>query len=589
MSAGPGDDVRAATRLGLKALLQAARPDWKDKDLVVVQWKLAKAGITSVHKLAAALRDAADQDLNERLRAIEQKAFRSETLQALRRVTGCFECHVVGSVSARALEYCQVSSPVFRALGVGQQNGISLTDSAWSMPELDLRPKAAEAPFQSMADVRVGSHVRVLADEAALLQACQDAVLPLTPGMHKNLDASAGERALVLATDQADMCVLCRVPSVGDEWFPLGALTASAAASAHLDKPTGALPTHASRPRLRRTLLAETPTPARAKRESPALPKAAKSALPPASARAREPSAEPPACTVAKGPGTITPPPVAAAPTVSAVSEEVHCRREHDEFEGLDAAEQLVLRLEQCTFSSGVQASDLEVGAEVGALNAGRPAGGALARMDAGVQADSVPGKQPPLRARQRARPQAPGCASPTWKRLVAIWRRRRGRRQSGLPANGGPAAAARATAMASPATAAADQLGSSSFRTTVPQPARRAHELPAPRWQLRPSVGTWLLAPCPLRPAGRPAASPEQAVPLQQREPQSAAPTLPSVAPRLETWLASKVAAEARLRASFLRPSSAVVAQAARVLQAAASEDEKPRSCCFKWAFSGL
>lgn len=67
----------------LRELLQAARPDWRCKDVEAVEGKLARAGITCVPELTLALRD---RSLNKTLEKNGEKRFASDTLRALRTV-----------------------------------------------------------------------------------------------------------------------------------------------------------------------------------------------------------------------------------------------------------------------------------------------------------------------------------------------------------------------------------------------------------------------------------------------------------------------------------------------------------------------
>jgi len=70
--------------LSLSAFIGAARPDLKPTQLTVVEEKLGKVGVTSVQELAHALRGRNERSLNNRLRAVGEKCFTSETLSALR-------------------------------------------------------------------------------------------------------------------------------------------------------------------------------------------------------------------------------------------------------------------------------------------------------------------------------------------------------------------------------------------------------------------------------------------------------------------------------------------------------------------------
>ncbi|CAE7027112.1 Spag6 [Symbiodinium natans] len=70
--------------LSLAAFIGAAKPDLKPTQLVVVEEKLGKVGVTNVQELAHALRGRNERSLNNRLRAVGEKCFTSETLSALR-------------------------------------------------------------------------------------------------------------------------------------------------------------------------------------------------------------------------------------------------------------------------------------------------------------------------------------------------------------------------------------------------------------------------------------------------------------------------------------------------------------------------
>ncbi|CAJ1406544.1 unnamed protein product [Effrenium voratum] len=74
-----------AESFSLASFLQAARPDWKDSQLAAVEEKLEKVGVTDVLELVRSLRGRSDQRLNNRLKAVGEKCFTSETLSALRR------------------------------------------------------------------------------------------------------------------------------------------------------------------------------------------------------------------------------------------------------------------------------------------------------------------------------------------------------------------------------------------------------------------------------------------------------------------------------------------------------------------------
>eukprot|EP00440_Ansanella_granifera_P032037 gb/GFBE01034773.1/.p1 GENE.gb/GFBE01034773.1/~~gb/GFBE01034773.1/.p1 ORF type:complete len:339 (+),score=81.02 gb/GFBE01034773.1/:1-1017(+) len=71
--------------LSLASFLQAARPDWKPHQLEAVEDKLEKVGVRDVLELVHALRGRSEKALNNRLRAVGEKCFTSETLSALRR------------------------------------------------------------------------------------------------------------------------------------------------------------------------------------------------------------------------------------------------------------------------------------------------------------------------------------------------------------------------------------------------------------------------------------------------------------------------------------------------------------------------
>ena len=69
--------VQAAS---LRAVLSEARPSWSEKDLLAVEEKLSKIGVSTAEQLAELLAEG----LNKRLLKAGQKAFNSETLAALR-------------------------------------------------------------------------------------------------------------------------------------------------------------------------------------------------------------------------------------------------------------------------------------------------------------------------------------------------------------------------------------------------------------------------------------------------------------------------------------------------------------------------
>ncbi|CAE7436006.1 Spag6 [Symbiodinium pilosum] len=73
-----------AVDLSLSSFIGAAKPDLKPTQLTVVEEKLGKVGVRNVEELAHALRGRNERSLNNRLRAVGEKCFTSETLSALR-------------------------------------------------------------------------------------------------------------------------------------------------------------------------------------------------------------------------------------------------------------------------------------------------------------------------------------------------------------------------------------------------------------------------------------------------------------------------------------------------------------------------
>jgi len=69
----------------LSSFLKAARPEWTVTQLAAVEEKLEKVGIHDVLELIQSLRGPSEQRLNNRLKAVGEKCFTSETLSALRR------------------------------------------------------------------------------------------------------------------------------------------------------------------------------------------------------------------------------------------------------------------------------------------------------------------------------------------------------------------------------------------------------------------------------------------------------------------------------------------------------------------------
>lgn len=65
--------------------LKTARPEWTATQLAAVEEKLEKVGIRDVLELIQSLRGRSEQRLNNRLKAVGEKCFTSETLTALRR------------------------------------------------------------------------------------------------------------------------------------------------------------------------------------------------------------------------------------------------------------------------------------------------------------------------------------------------------------------------------------------------------------------------------------------------------------------------------------------------------------------------
>ncbi|CAE8631665.1 unnamed protein product [Polarella glacialis] len=70
------------TDRSLVDFLKASRPLWKQPQLEAVEKKLQKVGVRSLLELVIALRGAADQSLNNRLLAVGERCFTSETLTA---------------------------------------------------------------------------------------------------------------------------------------------------------------------------------------------------------------------------------------------------------------------------------------------------------------------------------------------------------------------------------------------------------------------------------------------------------------------------------------------------------------------------
>mmetsp|Transcript_39671 Transcript_39671/g.114501 ORF Transcript_39671/g.114501 Transcript_39671/m.114501 type:complete len:602 (-) Transcript_39671:290-2095(-) len=68
----------------LREFLQAAKPEWKGKDINAVLEKLVKADIQSTSEMLLALRGKGRRHLNGRLKAVGEKTFGTETLQKLR-------------------------------------------------------------------------------------------------------------------------------------------------------------------------------------------------------------------------------------------------------------------------------------------------------------------------------------------------------------------------------------------------------------------------------------------------------------------------------------------------------------------------
>eukprot|EP00931_Biecheleriopsis_adriatica_P025714 TRINITY_DN15712_c0_g1_i5.p1 TRINITY_DN15712_c0_g1~~TRINITY_DN15712_c0_g1_i5.p1 ORF type:complete len:338 (-),score=89.79 TRINITY_DN15712_c0_g1_i5:23-1036(-) len=70
--------------LSLGSFLKAARPEWKPAQLAAVEEKLEKVGVRDLVELVHALRGRSDKSLNNRLRAVGEKCFTTETLSAFR-------------------------------------------------------------------------------------------------------------------------------------------------------------------------------------------------------------------------------------------------------------------------------------------------------------------------------------------------------------------------------------------------------------------------------------------------------------------------------------------------------------------------
>lgn len=68
----------------LRDLLQAAKPNWTEKDLNNVVEKLSKAQVSNFEQLRDALRSTGAASLNERLRSAGQKIFATDTVAVLR-------------------------------------------------------------------------------------------------------------------------------------------------------------------------------------------------------------------------------------------------------------------------------------------------------------------------------------------------------------------------------------------------------------------------------------------------------------------------------------------------------------------------
>eukprot|EP00930_Biecheleria_cincta_P074894 TRINITY_DN620_c0_g1_i1.p1 TRINITY_DN620_c0_g1~~TRINITY_DN620_c0_g1_i1.p1 ORF type:complete len:368 (+),score=96.33 TRINITY_DN620_c0_g1_i1:36-1139(+) len=70
--------------LSLAAFLKAARPEWKQTQLAAVEEKLESVGVHDVLGLVQALRGKSERSLNNRLKAVGEKCFTSDTLTAFR-------------------------------------------------------------------------------------------------------------------------------------------------------------------------------------------------------------------------------------------------------------------------------------------------------------------------------------------------------------------------------------------------------------------------------------------------------------------------------------------------------------------------
>lgn len=68
----------------LRSVLQAAKPDWTQKDLLNVEEKLGKAQVSTSQQLLEALQGRAYGVLNEKLKAAGQKTFAADTLKTLK-------------------------------------------------------------------------------------------------------------------------------------------------------------------------------------------------------------------------------------------------------------------------------------------------------------------------------------------------------------------------------------------------------------------------------------------------------------------------------------------------------------------------
>lgn len=73
-----------ARSLSLADFLKAARPEWKESQLAAVEEKLESVGVHDVLALVQALRGKSERSLNNRLKAVGEKCFTSDTLTAFR-------------------------------------------------------------------------------------------------------------------------------------------------------------------------------------------------------------------------------------------------------------------------------------------------------------------------------------------------------------------------------------------------------------------------------------------------------------------------------------------------------------------------